>query len=74
MFKSKQPENQPTLTRREKEVLSLILQELTNQEIAKKLFISLHTVDNHRSSLLQKLDVKNTAGLVKKAMEHGLVD
>jgi DNA-binding NarL/FixJ family response regulator len=74
MFKSKQQEKHVTLTRREKEILSLIMQELTNQEIAKKLFISLHTVDNHRSSLLQKLDVKNTAGLVKKAIENGLVE
>jgi len=62
------------LTRREKEVLQLIMQELTNQEIADRLFISLHTVDNHRSALLQKLNVKNTAGLVRKAIENGLVD
>jgi DNA-binding NarL/FixJ family response regulator len=75
MFKSKQNDKQHTLlTRREKEVLKLITQEFTNQEIADKLFISLHTVDNHRSSLLQKLNVKNTAGLVKKAIENGLVD
>ena len=75
MFKSKHNDKQHTLlTRREKEVLKLITQEFTNQEIADKLFISLHTVDNHRSSLLQKLNVKNTAGLVKKAIENGLVD
>lgn len=75
MFKVRQQEKQSTLlTRREKEVLQLILQEFTNQEIANKLFISLHTVDNHRSSLLQKLNVKNTAGLVKKAIETGIVE
>jgi DNA-binding NarL/FixJ family response regulator len=75
MFKSRQNDKQHALlTRREKEVLKLITQEFTNQEIADKLFISLHTVDNHRSSLLQKLNVKNTAGLVKKAIESGLVD
>jgi DNA-binding NarL/FixJ family response regulator len=75
MFKTKQGDKQHTLlTRREKEVLKLITQEFTNQEIADKLFISLHTVDNHRSSLLQKLNAKNTAGLVKKAIENGLVD
>jgi DNA-binding NarL/FixJ family response regulator len=74
LFKSKSQKSNTMLTRREKEVLQLITQEFTNQEIADKLFISLHTVDNHRSSLLQKLDVKNTAGLVKKAIENGLVD
>ena len=44
----------PLLTRREKEVLQLIVDEYTNQEIAARLFISLRTVENHRSSLLQK--------------------
>lgn len=74
MFRNKNQKQNTLLTRREKEVLQLITQEYTNQEIADKLFISLHTVDNHRSSLLQKLDAKNTAGLVKKAIENGLVD
>jgi len=61
------------LTRREKEILQLITEEFTNQEIADKLFISPHTVDNHRISLLNKMQVKNTAGLVRKALEQGLV-
>jgi DNA-binding NarL/FixJ family response regulator len=74
MFRSKNQKQNTLLTRREKEVLQLITEEFTNQEIADKLFISLHTVDNHRSSLLQKLDAKNTAGLVKKAIENGLVE
>ena len=74
MFRTKNQKQNTLLTRREKEVLQLITQEFTNQEIADKLFISLHTVDNHRSSLLQKLDAKNTAGLVKKAIENGLVE
>lgn len=74
MFRNKNQKQNTLLTRREKEVLQLITQEFTNQEIADKLFISLHTVDNHRSSLLQKLDAKNTAGLVKKAIENGLVE
>jgi len=74
MFRNKSQKQNTLLTRREKEVLQLITQEFTNQEIADKLFISLHTVDNHRSRLLQKLDAKNTAGLVKKAIENGLVD
>ena len=62
----------PKITRREKEVLDLIMDENTNQEIAGKLFISLKTVEAHRSNLLSKLNARNTAGLVKKAMEFKL--
>lgn len=62
------------LTKREKEILKLIAEEFTNQEIAEQLFISPRTVDTHRRNLLQKLDVKNTAGLVRYAFEHGLLD
>lgn len=61
------------ITRREKEILLLITEEYTNPEIASKLHISPHTVENHRNHLLQKLGVKNTAGLVKAAIEQGLV-
>ncbi|MDA3613327.1 response regulator [Polluticaenibacter yanchengensis] len=68
------PQKKTVLTRREKEILQLIVSEYTNHEIAEKLFISPHTVDNHRINLLQKLQVKNTAGLVKVAIERGLVD
>jgi len=74
MFRNKKSEKKNTaLTRREKEVLQLIIDEFTNQEIADKLFLSLHTVENHRISLLHKLEVKNTAGLVKVALQTGLV-
>ena len=62
----------PKITRREKEVLDLIMEENTNQEIAGKLFISLKTVEAHRSNLLSKLNARNTAGLVKKAIEMEL--
>ncbi|SFE96942.1 two component transcriptional regulator, LuxR family [Chitinophaga sp. CF118] len=73
MFRNKKTSRKNTLlTRREKEILQLIVQEHTNQEIADKLFISLHTVENHRISMLHKLEVKNTAGLVKVALETGL--
>jgi len=64
----------PDLTQREKEILKLIVSEHTTREIADKLFISFRTVENHRYSLLQKLDVKNTAGLVRIALELGLAD
>ena len=61
------------LTKREVEILSLISEEMTNNEIGEKLFISPRTVDTHRRNLLQKLGVKNTAGLVKFAVQNNLV-
>jgi len=62
----------PKLTAREKEILNLIIQEFTTEEIATKLFVSAKTVESHRSNLIQKLGVKNTAGLVRVAFEKGL--
>jgi DNA-binding NarL/FixJ family response regulator len=64
---------QMVLTRREKEVLRLIADGLTNQEIAASLFVSSATVDTHRKNLLLKLQAKNTAALVKFAMEQRLI-
>lgn len=61
------------LTRREQEVLALIAEEFTNSEIGEKLFISEKTVDGHRMNLLSKLGVKNTAGLILKAVRLGLI-
>lgn len=63
----------PKLTVREKEILNLIIQEFTTEEIAVKLFVSTKTVESHRSNLIQKLGVKNSAGLVRVAFEKGLV-
>ena len=63
----------PKLSIREKEVLQLIVAEHTTQEIADKLFISVNTVETHRNHLLQKLGAKNLAGLVRIALEKGLV-
>lgn len=60
------------LTPREKEVLDLIVEEHTACEIASKLYISQCTVETHRVNLIQKLGVKNTAGLVRVAFEAGL--
>jgi DNA-binding NarL/FixJ family response regulator len=72
---SKQPRStDPVLSRREKEVLKFIASNLTSQQIADKLFISKRTVDNHRMSLLMKMDVKNVAALVKKAIQTGMID
>ena len=57
----------PIITRREKEVLSLISDGLTNNQIATKLFISITTVDTHRKNLLAKFEAKNTATLIRMA-------
>ncbi|MBS1758336.1 MAG: response regulator transcription factor [Bacteroidetes bacterium] len=62
---------QPSLTRREKEILTLIAGGLTNTEIAEKLFVSHWTVDSHRKSIMTKLNTKNTAALIKYAFENG---
>jgi DNA-binding NarL/FixJ family response regulator len=62
----------PKISRREKDVLELIVREYTTQEIADTLFISLKTVESHRRSLLTKLGVRNTAGLVRVAIENQL--
>lgn len=62
------------LTKREEEILRLIAQEMTNNEIADRLFISMHTVETHRKNLIRKIGVKNTAGLVKYAMQQGLAE
>ncbi len=60
------------LTNREMEVLYLICQEYTNEEIADKLYISPRTVGGHRNSIMNKIGARNTAGLVKYALEHSL--
>lgn len=62
-----------SLTPREKEVLNLICHEYTNAEIAEKLFLSMRTVDGHRTNLLQKTGARNTAGLVVYAITNSLM-
>ena len=61
--------NIPVITRREKEVLQLIAEGMTNNEIAEKLFISSTTVDTHRKNLLSKFDTRNTASLIRLASQ-----
>ncbi len=63
----------PKLSRREKEVLKLIMEEYTNQEIADQLCIALTTVETHRVHLREKLGARNTAGMVRQAIKFGLV-
>ena len=64
----------PEMTRREKEVLVLIAKELTTQEISDQLHISLNTVETHRKNLLSKFGVRNSVGLIKMALERGLLE
>jgi len=61
------------ISNREKEVLLLVAHEWTSQEIAQKLHISSHTAISHRKNLLEKFGVRNTAGLVRRAFEVGLL-
>jgi len=73
--KERQQNNHFTLlTSREKEVLDLIVKEMTSEEIAQKLFISKKTVDTHRAHLLEKSQSRSTIGLVKFAIKNGLAD
>lgn len=64
----------PKLTKREKEVLLQIAEGLTNAQISEKLFISIDTVDSHRKNLHTKLNVKNTAMLIRFATENNLLN
>ncbi len=64
---------QSRISNRELEVLNLIANELTSKEIAARLYISPHTALTHRKNLMAKMDVKNTAGLVRKGFEIGFL-
>ena len=59
---------EPVFTERETEVIKLICKELTNQEIADKLFLSKRTVETHRQRILERIGAKNTVGLVVYAV------
>lgn len=71
LAQKKKPSSRGHLTDREKEILNFILEGYTSSEIAKILYISPRTVETHRSNLMNKLEVKNTAALVRMAMEKG---
>ncbi len=63
----------PMLTRREKEILQMIAQGMTTNEMAVKVFLSPYTVDTHRKNLLAKFEVSNTALLISMATKFGIV-
>jgi DNA-binding NarL/FixJ family response regulator len=62
------------LSAREIDVLKLIAQEFSTNEIADQLFVSVNTIESHRKNLMKKLDVKNVVGLIKFAMRHKLAE
>ncbi|MBU1155828.1 MAG: response regulator transcription factor [Proteobacteria bacterium] len=63
-----------TLTDRERQILSLVVEGFSNKQIAEKLFLSPKTVDNHRAKIMSKLGRRDVIGLVKYALATGLVD
>ncbi|MBL0068341.1 MAG: response regulator transcription factor [Chitinophagaceae bacterium] len=69
----KQDDTGVVLTRREKEVLELVAEGMTNIEIGAKLFISPSTVDTHRNNLLTKFEAKNTASLIRLAAQKHFI-
>ncbi|RCK75168.1 MAG: DNA-binding response regulator, LuxR family [Ignavibacteriae bacterium] len=71
-LKSDKPKSE--LTNREYEVLKLIAEGYTNQEVADKLFISIRTVEFHRANIMHKLNLKDFAALVKYAIQKGIID
>lgn len=70
----KEKDTMEMLSTREKEVLKLIAQEYTTQEIADKLYLSKHTIESYRKTLLSKLKVRNLAGLTRYAIKLGLLE
>ncbi|PXY42849.1 DNA-binding response regulator [Flavobacterium cheongpyeongense] len=72
-FMSAQSISEDVLSNKETEVLGLISKGLTTKEIAAKLFVSSRTIETHRANILKKLDVKNTAELIKKAAKMNLI-
>ncbi|WP_426493395.1 response regulator [Hymenobacter sp. 102] len=71
---SRRPEAAAELSGRELEVLRLIAEGFTNQEIADQLFTSKRTIETHRQNIIEKTQAKNTAALIRYAMSHGLIE
>jgi len=61
------------ISQREEQVLHLVAHEYSTKEIARSLYISVNTVLSHRKNLLCKMDAKNTAGLVRRGFELGIL-
>jgi two-component system response regulator NreC len=67
------PSNRDSLTSRERQVLEFIAHGFTSREIAEKIFLSVSTINTHRANLMQKLNIHDTAGLVRYAVQQGMV-
>lgn len=72
-FMSENKVSTQLLSNKENEVLQLISKGLTTKEIATKLYVSARTIETHRANILKKFEVKNTAALIKKAIEKKLL-
>jgi len=72
--KNAKPSKKLPISKREIEVLKLLACELSNKEIADKIFISTRTVESHRRNTMKKLNVKNLAGLIRYAVKEGLIE
>ncbi len=72
-FETQTTKTKVELTERELEILQLIVEEKTTKEIAEKLFLSEKTIETHRGNLMLKLEARNIAGMVRKAIMLGLV-
>ena len=70
---AEQPNNKADLNEREIEVLKLVCQECSNQEIADKIFLSVRTVEGYRARLFEKTNSKNLVGLVIYAIKRGII-
>lgn len=71
---NRKKEKEAEFTDKEKEIIRLICQEFTNKEIGKKLFLSTRTIEGYRMKILEKMDVKNTVGIVIEAMRLGIYE
>jgi DNA-binding NarL/FixJ family response regulator len=69
-----EPSRRGVLTNRERQVLEFIAHGFTSREIADKIFLSISTVNTHRANIMQKLNIHDTAGLVRYAMQEGIVN
>ncbi|WP_166959911.1 response regulator [Yeosuana marina] len=72
-YMSEQTVSEHILSKKEQEVLELLSKGLTTKEIALKLFVSSRTIETHRANIIKKLEVKNTAELIKKASKINLI-
>lgn len=72
--KDNRTEEKEALSQREKEIISLVVKGMTNQEIADKLFLSIHTVITHRRNIARKLEIHSATGLTIYAIVNHIVD